>query len=149
MSSISAARGVIDDVALAVQRTLDSEGALARLVGDASAARDVTRAVRSGPSWHASFGVVDELAARGSQDLHGAWTNAEEAATILSRVVERHPGIDGYAQLLGAREAAVQASGDLGNWIARGGRDPLESLQAVVRPQLERVRAMAALVTDP
>ena len=149
MANISAARGLIDDVSLAVQRTLDSEGALARLIGDASAADDVTHAVGSGGSWDDPFDAVRELAEGGNRGLWDAWTKADAAESILSRAVERHPGGEGYSHLLGAREAAAQASGDLGNWIARSGPSTLESLEAIVRPQLERVREMAALATRP
>lgn len=149
MASISAARALIDDVSLAVQRTLGAEGALGRLVGHASAADDVTRAVRSGGSRNDPFRAVRDLADGGNSALLDAWTQSEAAATMLARAVERHPGGPGSTQLLAAREAADQASGDLGSWIARGAPGSIESLEAIVRPQLERVRAMAALVAQP
>jgi hypothetical protein len=145
MAGINAVRGWIDDVALAMQRTTESQGALSRLLGDAAAADDVTHAVQSGSSWDDPFDAVLELADGGNRGLWDAWTKADAAESILSRAVERHHGGDGYAQLLGAREAAAQASGDLGNWIATGGRSSLQGLEAVVRPQLEQARAMATL----
>jgi hypothetical protein len=145
MAGINAARGWIDDVALAMQRTSEAQGALTRLAGDATAADDVIVAVRSGSTWNNPFDAVRDLADGGNRGLWDAWTKSDAAEEILSRAVEHHHGGDGYLQLVRAREAAAQASGDVGIWIANGGRSSIQALESVVRPQLELVREMAQL----
>lgn len=136
-----------DHLALAAQRATESGTALRSLVDDADAAADVTRAVRSGSTWDDPFDAVRELADAGNRGLWDGWTKAEAAQSLLGRALERHPGGAGVLELQHARSIAEQASGDLGNWIATGGRGAsLESVGRSVTGQLDEVRRLAAQV---
>lgn len=136
-----------DQLALAARRASESRTALRELVADPAAATDVTRAIRSGSTWDDPFDAVRELAETGNRGLWDGWTKAEAAQSLLGRALDRHPGGAGVLELRRAQSLAEQASGDLGNWIATGGRGvSLEVIERSVASQLDEVRRLAGQV---
>lgn len=132
-----------EDVALAVQRATESQVALRSLVDDPVALEDITRAVRSGSTWDDPFDAVRELAESGNRGLWDAWTKAEASGSLLARALGRQPAAEGALELRRARDIAMQASGDVGNWITTSGRSgSLEAIERSVRTQLDEVRRL-------
>jgi hypothetical protein len=142
--AINVVRTWSEEAALAIQRASESQSALQRLVTDADASDELVHAVGSGADFDDPFDAVITLARAGNDGMYDAWNGAEAAGSILERAAAKHPGGEGYTQLLRAAAQAEQAGGDLGNWIATGGRSAsLGQLEAHVRPMLDEVRSAA------
>jgi hypothetical protein len=147
MTAINLVRTWSDDVALGVTRATEARTALAGLVDSPSALDETVDIVRSGAGSDDPFDVVLELAEGGNRGLWDGWTKAEAAQSLLTRAVAAHPGGAGVTQLHRAQDVAEQAAGDIGNWIATGGRGgTLEALEASVRSQLDEVRQLGEAV---
>ncbi len=147
MSGINVMRSWGDDVLLAAQRAEESTAALAALRGDAGRLDEALHAISNGSTWDDPFDAALELAEGGNRGLWDGWSKADAAHTILTRAVRSHPGGEGAVQLQRATSIAEQASGDIGNFIATGGRHgTFEGLEAAVRSQLDEVRELAAQV---
>ena len=137
-----------DNAALAAQRASESTTALATLRNDASALDEITHALGSGGSWDDPFDAARDLAEQGNRGVWDGWTKADAAHSLLSRAVAEHPGGAGLVQLQRAQALAEQASGDLGNWIATGGRHAsFDAVESVVRLRLGEVREIAERMT--
>ncbi|MCW2920947.1 MAG: hypothetical protein JWL76_821 [Thermoleophilia bacterium] len=144
MTALNVIRTWSDHAALAAQRASESTSALATLRGDASALDEITHALGSGSSWDDPFDAALELAEQGNRGVWDGWTKADAAHSLLGRAVAEHPGGAGLIQLQRAEALAEQASGDLGNWIATGGRSgTFDAVESVVRSQLDEARSIA------
>lgn len=144
MTAINVVRTWSDNVALAAQRASESTTALATLRGDATALEAITHALGSGGTWDDPFEAARDLASQGNRGVWDGWTKADAADSLLGRAIADHPGGAGLVQLHRAQALAEQASGDLGNWIATGGRSgSFDAIESMVRPQLEEVRDIA------
>lgn len=147
MTVINVIRTWSDHVALAAQRADEATTALAGLRDDAAALDEITHALGSGSTWDDPFDAALELAEQGNRGVWDGWTKADAAHALLGRAVADHPGGAGLLQLQRAQGLAEQASGDLGNWIATGGRRAsFAAVESVVRAQLDEVRSIAAKV---
>lgn len=143
-AAINVMRTWSEEAALGIQRATELRAALQGLVRDADASDELVHAVGSGADFDDPFDAVITLARAGNDAMYDAWNGAEAAGTILERAAAGHPGGEGYTQLLRAAARAEQAGGDLGNWIATGGRSAsLGQLEAYVRPMLDEVRVAA------
>ena len=144
MTVINVIRTWSDDAALAAQRANEATTALATLRDDASALDEISHALGSGGTWDDPFDAALELAEQGNRGIWDGWTKANAAHSLLTRAVADHPGGAGHVQLQRAHALAEQASGDLGNWIAMGGRrEAFSGVESVVRAQLDEVRTIA------
>lgn len=136
-----------DEVARGIEHLAESRSALAALARDTTAVGDLTLAVRSGGASRRTFDAVHELAEGGNGGLWKGWTEAEAAQSAFARALAEHPGGAGQVQLMRAQLVAEQASGDLGNWIATGGRGAsFDAIAAMVAPHLDDARAAAQRV---
>ena len=146
MPGINLVRSFGEEVALGMQRISEARTALAGLVDDAAKADDAAHAIASGSTWDDPFDAILELAETGNRGLWDGWTKAEAAHSIFSRAIARHPGGEGVVELHRAAALVEQASGDLGNWVATGGRGAtLTQVEAVVGTQLDQAREAAQL----
>lgn len=143
-TQINVIRTWIDDASLAMTRVDESRTAMSDLVADPNASKMTHEVLADGAAFDDPFDAALKLADDGVRGIWDGWTKSDAATSLLTQAVSKHPGGAGYIELVAAREAAEQASGDLGNWIARGGRAPVASIEAAVRPQLERIRELAA-----
>ncbi|MCW2928017.1 MAG: hypothetical protein JWM86_1985 [Thermoleophilia bacterium] len=143
ISPINIMRTWIDDATLAVTRADEAGAALRGLADDASAADETMHAIGGGMGADDPFDAALALADDGVRGIYDGWTKSDAAYSLLNTAISKHPGGEGYLQLQAAREAAEQASGDVGHWIARGARTPVASLEASVAPQLDRIRTLA------
>ncbi len=147
MTVINVMRTWSDDVALGVTRADEARTALADLVDNPAAVADATHWVGNGGSFDDPFDAALALADDGNRGLWDGWTKSEAAQSVLSRALASHPGGAGVNELHRAQSIAEQAAGDIGNWIATGGRGgTLEALEASVRTQLEQVRSLGEAV---
>lgn len=143
MTVINMMRTWGDHAALAAQRADEATTALASLRDDAAALDDITHALGSGGTWDDPFEAARDLAEQGNRGIWDAWTKSDAAHSLLGRAVADHPGGAGHVELQRAQALAEQVSGDLGNWIATGGRAPFASVESVARAQLVEVRSIA------
>lgn len=149
VTPINVARSWSEELALGITRASEAKAALADVVATPSLVDEAMEAVGSGAAFDDRFDAVLHIAERGNPGLHDGWTKSDAARAILSRAVAHHPGGAGAQELVRAQAIADQVSGDIGNWIATGGRGgSLTVLEASVRGQLEEVQRLGREVLE-